>query len=48
MIRIFNLRMVFFVACLSLLMIFVVLESCGVDVGLFIKIYLVIGLDVAF
>jgi len=46
--RVFNFRMVFFVACLILLMSFVVLEYCGVDVGLFIRKYLVIGLFVAF
>ena len=36
------------VAFLILLMSFVILEHCGVDVGLFIRKYLVIGLIVDF
>ena len=48
MIRYFNLRIMIFLACLILLMSFVVLEYCGLYVGLLIRKYLVIGLVVAF
>ena len=46
--RFFNLRIVFVVVFLILLMSFVVLEYCVVDVGLFYTNYLVVGLGVTF
>ena len=46
--RFFNLRIVFVVSFLILLMSFVVLEYFVVDVGLFCRNYLVIGLIRAF
>ena len=46
--RFFNLRIVFVVSFLILLMSFVVLEYFVVDVGLFCRNYLVIGLILDF